>query len=284
MPSFSKITEILQQVITEANQIALKYFKDQTDLDIKTKQHRTDIVTKVDIEVQNLIQNSILREMTKAGFAESEIGFLGEEGLVKPGKYIFLIDPIDGTKNFVSRFDIFGIAVCVFVDKQPLAGVISAPAYQKIYMLKKNKGAWLRHKDELIQLQTKSCDLSNAVVNFDINSNIPEMKGVRESMISVLSPLVRTIRMVGSSTLETCWVVENIFNFAIFGRQKAWDIAAGKLILEEANGVMVDWSGMNFDVDPFDHDRRYFAVAANKQSVHQILPYLDIASLNNILD
>lgn len=282
-PNFSSIVSILETAVNAGHEVCLKYYKTDQDLEISTKEHRTDLVTKADIETQRIIQETITRLMLEAGYVDEEIGFFGEEeSLFKTGRVTFLIDPIDGTKNFTSGLDIFGISVAAFDRGAPVAGVIAAPAFDRIYLAETGKGAWLKENGSLKKLQTQPCTLGNGVINFDINSNFPDMKGIRESMISELSPLVRTIRMLGSSTIETCWTAENIINFAVFARQKAWDIAAGKIILEESGGSMVDWRGMEFDIDPTDPNKRYFAVAAERSSVRQILPYLDIASLNNM--
>lgn len=284
MQNFSHLTEIIIEAVLAGKDVALQYFKSDTNIDIKTKEHSRDFVTKADTEVQATIEQTILQLMLKSGYNQNEIGFLGEEGLVKSGRFTFIIDPIDGTKNFISGLDIFGISIALYQDNQPISAIICAPAYNKLYLAEKGKGAWMINREKISKLKVEPCSLNNAVINFDVNSSISSMKGVRESMISELSPLVRTIRMVGSSTIETCWTAENIFNFAIFARQKAWDIAAGKIILEEAGGTITDWCGMNFNIDPTDGNKKYFAVAAEKNSLRQILPYLDISSLNNIFD
>lgn len=278
--NFSTLTNKLQEAVLLGREVVWQYFKTGLVGNLGTREGIASLVAQASTEVQTTIEQAIVRSLLEIGYSSDDIGFVSEKNTTKLTRLTFLIDPLNGGKNFGCGLDIFGLAVAVYDRNQPIAGVVCTPAQGKVYIAEKGQGAWVKTGDKMSQLRVAPCSLSGAVVNFDLNDNLKTTTGSQNSMISALSPLVRTIRTIGSSAVGACWTAENIFNFAVFGHQKAWNIAAGKLLLEEAAGSMIDWRGMDFAVDPTDISKNYFAIAGHPDSLKQILPYLDINSLS----
>ncbi len=271
--NLSPVTKLLEQAVRSAGKLALTHFYNpNTTYQSDQKQP----VTKVDLEIQNFLQEFLTQGMQAAGYATEEVGFLGEEELFKPGKFIFVIDPLDGTKNFCQQQKHFAIAIALFIQNQLQAAAIATPAQKKIYLAQKQTGSWVEHNGQWQPLQSKPCNLNQAIVNCDTH----QIKFIELTLIPSLTPIVKSINKLNSSSVELVWVAENVFNLVVLTNQKIWDIAAGKLIVEEAGGTVVDWRNMPFELDPLDSEVRYFAVAGHPLNIQQILPYLNIGVLN----
>ena len=197
-------------------------------------------------------------------YSTTEVGFLGEEELFKPGKFMFVINPLDGTKNFYQQQKHFAIAVALFVEAQLQLAAIATPAHKKIYLAEKHTGSWVDQNGQWQPLKIQPCNLNQAIVNCDTH----QIQFIELTLIPSLAPIVKSINKLKSSSVELAWTAENVLNLTILSNQKIWDIAAGKLIVEEAGGTVVDWRNMPFELDPLDPESRYFAVAGHLSLIH----------------
>jgi|GEM_PF-4773356 len=274
--NLSPLTKLLEQAVKSASELAITRFYDSSSIRKNYKPDQKELVTQVDLEIQSFLQEFLTQGMQAAGYTTEEVGFLGEEELFKPGKFMFVIDPLDGTKNFCQQQKHFAIAIALFIQNQLQVAAIATPAQKKIYLAQKQTGAWVEQNGQRQPLQNKPCNLNQAIVNCDTH----QIQLIELTLISSLAPIVKSINKLKSSSVEMAWTAENVLNLTILSNQKIWDIAAGKLIVEEAGGAVVDWRNMPFELDPLDSEARYFAVAGHPQNIQQILPYLNIGALN----
>jgi myo-inositol-1(or 4)-monophosphatase len=201
--------------------------------EVESKGSRTDFVTEADREAQKKVVEII-------GEAFPEDGFLGEESELKPDgqERIWVIDPIDGTTNFVHGFPYYCVSVALRVDGKSQVGVVSAPALGETYHAVRGEGAFWENGEGEDGLEVSEVsELSESLVATDVSSWASET--TNEHQLNVVRELVGTpvsFRFPGASALELCHLGRGYFDGKILVLAKPWDIAAGTLIVEEAGG------------------------------------------------
>lgn len=148
----------------------------------------------------------------------------GTEGL-------WIIDPIDGTTNFVQGIPFFAVSVAFWQQGQPQLGVIYDPNRDELFTAQHGRGAWLN--GEPLPLRDTEDTVRESVAGIDLK-RLP----ARLAAALATQPPFASQRNLGASTLEWCYAATGRFDIYLHGRQKLWDYAAGALILREAGGQM----------------------------------------------
>lgn len=150
----------------------------------------------------------------------------------------WLIDPLDGTKEFIQKTDEFTINIALIEKNQPILGVIYAPALQLCYFASANQGAFKQEKEQSIQkIQTRSYHPQATSIVASRRHGLGQL----QIFLSKLGD--HTIVQRGSA-LKCCVVAEGTADvYPRFGPTSEWDIAAGQCILEAAGGAILDFSG-----------------------------------------
>ena len=226
MLEFAKSTAI------EAGSILMQHFGKISS--IKKKSTEIDLVTNADIESETFILNKI-----KTTFPQHQI--IAEESNLTQGSsdYRWIIDPLDGTTNFVHNLPIFSVSIGLQYNEETVLGVVYNPAVDKCFWAEKNDGAFLNGKPIHI---TSTITLSNSL----LVTGFPYIHDDRwEKGFDLFKDLYRRtqgIRRLGAATLDFCFVAMGRFDgFWEFGLQP-WDVCAGAIILEEAGGKVSDWN------------------------------------------
>lgn len=258
------INELLKVSTFEAGKILLKYFK--TPLDISQKQSIHSIVTIVDLESQKIIQETIIDKLEGKGIKRLDIGFIGEENLNEKGKYLFIIDPLDGTTNFASGFPYFCVSIACAINNEIQYGLIYNPISSEFYFAEKGKGAYKLFNKNKTKLSIKKAEMKNILMNGHFNSN-NEIRRKQLNLYNKLMPQIRGFRSVGALALDLALSSENIFNIVVNGSCCLWDIAAGGLIITESGGLITDWEGKDIDYDFNNSNKDYQVIAGEKEIV-----------------
>ena len=207
-------------------------------------------VTKMDgsivTEVDHLIQASLLGEL---GRRWPQYGAVGEEmnydqqlAEIKESREGFwVLDPLDGTTNFVSGFLFFGISLALVLPKGVSLAVVYDPVRDECFSAKSGEGAFL---NGVRLLNDSHYELRECVANVDYK----RLTGDLSSQL-VRCPPYGSQRNLGASVLEWCWLAAGRIQLYLHGGQKLWDFAAGYLILTEAGGVATSLSGMPLECD-----------------------------------
>jgi myo-inositol-1(or 4)-monophosphatase len=213
---------------------------------LNTKYSSHDLVTEVDKGAEKLI-----RKLIHTHFPEHAI--LGEEG-VEPGpaasaealeqvseaEYLWIVDPLDGTTNFVHSFPLFSVSIALARKGEVVVGVVYEPNHDEMFVAEKGKGAYLRGKPIRVSNQTALVE-SLIATGFptDRQHALPaNLKGIQ-----ALSPKVRNLRVTGSAALHLAYVASGrLTGFWEIGLNP-WDIAAGALLIQEAGGKVTDTLG-----------------------------------------
>jgi len=191
-----------------------------------------DLVTDVDEKAEKVIIKLI-----KENFSEDDI--LAEEShyLSKGAAYKWIIDPIDGTHNFIHNVKIFGISIALEYMETVIFGIIYMPCSDEFYIAQKGKGAYCNGK----RINVSKRILKNAMMIYD--SSIQRNKKQMLNCLNRLVDKVFNVRMFGSTARSLAYLAEGKVDVEIEFNDKVWDFAAGLLLVEEAGGEVTDFKG-----------------------------------------
>ncbi|WP_078547383.1 inositol monophosphatase family protein [Litchfieldia alkalitelluris] len=220
--------------ITEAGERIRTSFKEE--LTIQSKSNADDLVTNMDKETEQYFISKI-----NETFPAHKI--LGEEGfgnqLESLEGVIWIIDPIDGTMNFVHQQRNFAISVGVFENGVGKLGYIYDVVHDELYHAIQGEGAFL---NEMRIPNLNETALTEAVIG--INATwVTENKRINPSVLGPLVKDVRGTRSYGSAALEIAYVVTGRLDAYITMRLSAWDFAAGMVLIEEVGGKLTTLEG-----------------------------------------
>ncbi|UUZ82996.1 inositol monophosphatase [Paenibacillus sp. P26] len=232
---------------------------------LQTKYSTHDLVTEVDKGAEKMI-----RAMIQMHFPEHAI--LGEEG-VEPGpaasqaaldqvsgsEYLWIVDPLDGTTNFVHGFPFFSVSIALAHKGEVIVGVVYNPVHDELYVAEKGKGAYLKGKKMQVSSEKRLID-SLVATGFPADrsgASPANLQGVQ-----ALTPKVRNIRVAGSAALHMAYVAAGrLSGFWEIGLN-SWDVAAGALLITESGGKVTDTHG-----NPYSLNTRH--VLASNGHIHQ---------------
>ena len=201
-----------------------------------------DLVTEADFASQETVRKIVLGEYP-------EHGLIGEEdipGTQTPGdgEYRWIVDPLDGTTNFVHEVPHFCVSLALEREGQLLVGAVYNPVTEECYLAEAGKGARLNGQPiSTSQVSDLSQGLAALGLPAVVNSESPDLRLFNEAL-----GRCQAIRRTGSAALNLCYVASGRFDVAWSYCTKVWDIAAGVLMIREAGGVIESPDGGEFDV------------------------------------
>lgn len=196
-----------------------------------------NLVTYVDKESERRLVEGLHRLLPEAGFVAEE-----GSGEKIEGGYNWVIDPLDGTTNFVHRVPVWCISIGLCYGKDPVAGVIHDPNSSETYSAWLGGGAWLNDKSIHVS-SIEQLDASLLATGFPYDDF-----GREEYYIALFRALMREtrgMRRLGSAALDMAWTACGRFEgFYEYGLNP-WDVAAGTIIIREAGGRVSEFNGGN---------------------------------------
>lgn len=232
------LTEI-REIVKEAGQILRNAHAGSKN--ISEKSGYANFVTAFDCQIQEF-----LVERLKAVFPEA--GFIGEENHMQEplGEgYYFIIDPIDGTTNFIHDYHHSCISVGVAYQGTGFAGVVYNPYLDEMYWAKKGEGAYCNDG----RLTVKDVSLEESIVAFGCARYNSEETDRSFDFAKKLYLQSHGIRNGGSSTLDICRIASGRNGLYFEMLLQPWDYAAASVILEEAGGVITTMDGTPITLD-----------------------------------
>ena len=201
---------------------------------VTAKEGKKNCVTKYDVAVQEFL----FARLSEA-FPEAE--FVGEEGESNQDSKAlrFIIDPIDGTTNFMQDFRCSCISVALCEGDEVLAGVVYNPYTNEIFSAEKGKGANLGGE----KIRVSDRPLSDGLALFGTSPYHPENTDETFALLRKVFDLSRDIRRSGSAAYDICTVACGRCELFFEKTLQIWDIAAGTLILKEAGGLAKTYEG-----------------------------------------
>ncbi len=229
-----------------------------------------DLVTQADFQSQQAIEDFLLTQFP-------DHGFLGEESETETGihpepKFCWVVDPLDGTTNFVHQLRSFAVSIALrYRDEesdQILVGTVYDPTTDECFSAAAGKGATLNGNP----IRASRCDsLNQALVVFSMSSRLaPDDVQVRR-LLNVL-PHASSVRRLGSAALNLCYVACGRTDAYWATSLKIWDVAAGWLIAQEAGATLDDFSGQ-----PLSLDRPRFCLTSTYELFDELRDLLNVA-------
>lgn len=203
------------------------------------------LVTNADFEAQEEAIRVLQKNFPEYGFLTEETR--REERLEQPnpqGRWI--IDPLDGTTNYVHRFPMFCVSIAAEWKGEIIVGVIYHPVLNDLYIAIRGKGATLNGKKIHV---SETSSLRNALLTTGFTYRKDQHLRKEMGAFEKLSGITRAIRRPGSAALDLAYTAQGVFDGFWERRLSPWDVAAGALLVLEAGGQVTDFQGNPFKVN-----------------------------------
>lgn len=258
-----KLENILNEVlvlIQRASNLVLEIYT--TDFDVKYK------IDDSPLSRADIVSHSIIT----SGLEKYRIPIISEEGTSElvdqiNSEYFWLVDPLDGTKEFINKNGEFTINIALIRGSRPILGIVAVPAQNKIYYAMSEKGSFCLDGSGIVKqiFCSKQTDLINANIAVS-RSHLQEndVKFINQNCIKKVSPL--------GSALKYCYIAEGVADISVrYTPLMSWDIAASDIILAESGGKIVDF--MN-DILSYQFESARTAITRGLVATNGILTYI----------
>lgn len=223
-----KIINTMKRAVIAAN-LAIK--KTASELMWRKKDNK-ELVTNCDIASENALIEVLKEDYPNSTIYSEEVGKItGLESM------LWIIDPIDGTHNFIHKIPFYAISIGVFKKGVPFAGLIYLPELDACFYALNGEDAFLNGKKISVSNINK---LNLSMIAYD--NQFHKHKAMLNNF-SVLQEKCFTLRIFGSATVDMCNVAMGAIEARIFHKTKLVDFAAGMVIVKEAGGMITDFKG-----------------------------------------
>ena len=236
----SPLINIMQKAAKKASRGLRRDFNELENLQVKTK-GPANFVTASDIRTQKIIYDEL-------SYAKPDWSFVMEESKPienKNSKARFIVDPIDGTTNFMHGNPNFAISIAAEINNRLEAAIVYSPITDEMFAAERGKGSFLN--DKRIRVATRK-KLSESI----LITGIPHLgRGNKELFIKemdIIIPEVAGIRRSGSAALDLAWIAAGRYDIFWERGLSIWDIAAGVLLVREAGGFAKGIDGSDKDL------------------------------------
>ncbi len=219
---------------------------------VRTKSHQRDFVTEFDLAAEKLIINGI-----RAAFPDHAILSEEQGSYAAKSPYQWIIDPLDGTNNFIRGYPHFAVSIALEVNGKIEIGSIYDPSRDELFTAIAGEGAMLN--DEKIRVSQRS-GLNGSLIESGFSSRL-SLAITNYSYFKAVLPYTQTIRNCGSAALALAYVAAGRLDAIWYLDLAPWDVAAGTLLVQEAGGEISDLDGAPL----VDVER---GVLATNRSVH----------------
>lgn len=195
-----------------------------------------DLVTDVDVAVEEQIQAEL-----RAAFPEDDwMGEESSEGARLPDGRVWIVDPIDGTTNFAYGFPVYCVSIALWDEQKPKVGVVVEVTRNEEFAAVAGEGAWLN--GQLARVSDLQ-EPATALIGTGFAYNDRDMLAAYMDLFHHLTRETQGMRRPGSAAFDLCCVASGRFQGFYEYALKPWDVAAAGLIIQEAGGVVTDWTG-----------------------------------------
>ena len=246
-----KLTAGIEAAARRAGAIMLS----ASDIERKTseKEGHGNFVTEYDKKIQAFLFDTLREVLPEANFLGEEDGAGNFREEYRKG-YLFVIDPIDGTANFLSGFRPSVTSIALLKDGEPYIGVVYDPYDDLMFTAQRGKGAF-RNGERIHSLER---DLAHSLVDFGTAPYYPELQDLTFALARRYMNLAMDIRHAGTAAWDLCLMAQGSIGIFYELKLEVWDFAAGALIAEEAGCRVTDAAGL-----PLTYGRKTSVMAAS---------------------
>jgi myo-inositol-1(or 4)-monophosphatase len=246
MPSHSGLMTMMDRAARKAGAKLRRDFHEVQQLQV-SKKGPADFVSKADKQAEDTLFNELDRARPDYNFLMEESGEIAGD----PNKPRFIIDPLDGTSNFLHGIPHFAISIAVEElmangKREVTSALIYQPLTDESFWAEKGKGAWLQDKRLRVSARRNldECLIATGIP-FMGHGNFAQWTRI----FGAVAPEVAGIRRLGAASLDLAWVAAGRYDGYWEADLKPWDVAAGMLIVREAGGFVTDFRGGDKMID-----------------------------------
>lgn len=235
MKNDPRFKSIALQAVMKAGKLLEKNYKKKINISYKK-----DLTPLTDIDLE---ANRIIIDLIRKNFPLHNI--LSEEsGGVFGKEFTWIIDPLDGTRNYILGFPFFSVSLALVKKNEPILGIIFNPISKELYFAEKGRGAYLNGKKIKVNKVNK---LSNSVFHFNRGKGSKLESGLK--ILLKIAPYIKTIRCSGSPDLDLCPIASGRGEGYIVNKPHCYDIISGAFIDKEAGAKITDFNGKSWQID-----------------------------------
>lgn len=250
MTDRQKLKNILISTIKRAGNALIKDYEtlDRGHVKLKTKR---DLVTAADLKSEKIIMAALKKNFPNHQILSEESGLTS-----KPGDYLWIIDPLDGTTNFYIHNPLWSVSIALAYRGEVILGAIYAPLQKELFFAEKGRGAYLNNKKIVVKKSVKK------IINAFCHGR--EIKNIKRIIKYFAHQKLHALdcRQLGSAAIETAYVAAGRITSLLIPGVWPWDVAAGTLLVREAGGCVTDFKGRDWRIKNRD-------ILATNGKVHQ---------------
>ncbi len=234
--SRSALLNVMLAAATKAGRSLTRDFGEIENLQVSRK-GPADFVSNADKRAEQIV----FEELRKA---RPTYAFLMEEGgevAGTDGQHRWIVDPLDGTTNFLHGIPLFAVAIALERGQEIVASLIYNPIMDELFTAEKGGGAWLGDRKRLRVAGRKH--LADCVVATGIKVTGTDDDALTLRQLGQIAPATAGIRRSGSASTDLAWLAAGRFDGYWEAGLSPWDVAPGWLVLREAGGTMSDYAG-----------------------------------------
>lgn len=231
--------EKLIEIAKAAGRIILEAHCENTDIEVKPGE--ANFVTKYDKAVQQFLKEELTKLYPDAEFIGEESG----EDSYKNADTLIVVDPIDGTTNFIKNMRHSSVVIGIIKNKLPYKSVVYNPYDDEVFYAQRGCGAYLNGKRIFVS-QSRLCD---GLVGFGSVPYYTELYNKTFDLIKALMSECADVRRLGSAALDLCFVACGRFDLFFEYYLSLWDYCAAGLIVTEAGGIIRGVGGKELSFD-----------------------------------
>lgn len=244
-----KVIEI-EKVIRLAGEMLINYQGQLSDLKIQRKKNE-GLVSEADKETEKYLIEQIKRLHPDSEFIAEESSFDSKNKKLKNKKLHWLIDPLDGTNNFLSAFDYYAISVAAYIDDEVEHGWVYRPSTKEMFYSQRGKGSkYQKGSAECEFIKKESKNLSSSMLSTGFCVEKGQAFDLEFEIFKSVMGKCRGVRRLGSAALDLCYSALGPWDGFWERGLSPWDVAAGGLFAQEAGLIVTNYKGAKFS--PFD--------------------------------
>lgn len=220
----------------KAGRSLTKDFAEVENLQVSRK-GPADFVSNADKRAEQIVFDELRKARPTYAFLMEE----GGEVAGTDGQHRWIVDPLDGTTNFLHSIPMFAVAIALERNQEIVASVIYNPVMDEMFTAEKGGGAWLNERKRLRVASRRH--LADCVVACGIKTTGTANDALVLRQVAALNPAVSGIRRSGSASTDLAWLAAGRFDGYWESRLAPWDIAPGQLLVREAGGTITDLAG-----------------------------------------
>lgn len=217
---------------------------------VEEKDKAAGLVSEADRESETLIKGMLAKSFPDFDFLGEETAYLeGKEQFTASSRPRWILDPLDGTTNFVHKFPIFCISLALEVNGEIEVGIIDMPMLNQTFTSIRGQGAWCIQPDGTREKLSVS-KTENFEQAFMSTGFVNEKREVLSEQLKIFEDVVwkaQAVRRPGAAAYDLALIASGVFDLYWEKNLKPWDSAAGLLLVKEAGGVVITYEGENYD-------------------------------------